>query len=113
MPMKTLAQRETEIEEAELLPFRLAGKLEADIRSYCESKHLPIAVRSDLNEVSITVPNNTTVVVKALGSKVSGAGSPTWWEIDNTEVTEDQIPRFGYPAPQHSGDRRLCRHAAT
>jgi hypothetical protein len=86
--MKTLEQRERELEEIENRPFALAKTLAENVRGYCERKRVFVVTANvDFNKVTISCSDTKLTV----GSQADGSWT---LESDGTiqkDLTDDQV----------------------
>jgi hypothetical protein len=90
--MKTLSQREQEIQHSQERPFFLAEKLASNIRDYCQNKRLhTVAVDCKGNHVMLTREPDGQLIIEALGKKSVGSADADTWQVGHKVMNEDDM----------------------
>jgi hypothetical protein len=90
--MKTLPQREQEIQHSQERPFLLAEKLASNIRDYCQNKRLhTVSVDCKGNCVMLTREPGGQLIIEALGKKSVGSADADNWRVGNKVMNEDEM----------------------
>jgi hypothetical protein len=89
--MKTLSQREQEIQHSHERPVLLAEKLAGNVRDYCRHNRLhTVAVDCKGNRVMLTRQPDGQLIIEALGKSVGSADADNW-QVGDKVMNEDEM----------------------
>jgi len=91
--MKTLSQREQEIQHSQERSLLLAEKLASNIRDYCQNKRLhTVGVDCKGNRVMLTREPDGQLIIEAPGKKSSvGSADADNWRVGDKVMNEDEM----------------------